>query len=396
MNVLFLTTVLPGRKTMGSEVASQAVIDALLKIDVRVVTLGYLRKGESGPTKPTESPIGVRAIETKDAGYAALGWFAQGLLTNLPYSAAKYRSTAFVKRVRAEIAERDIDAVIIDHAQLAWLINAIPSRLPIIAVVHNIEHEMYEALAADPSRRPWSRWVYRREARLIERLERELAASADHIWALTEHDAGFFSGITDGCKVQVVALSGEHANSRQAAFKRCDIALIGSWSWRANADALTWFLDNVYPQLPHEISIQVAGKGAEWLIGRYPNVDYRGFVPDAQAFLAQARVVAIPTLSGGGIQIKTLDAIAAGSHIVATSVALRGIHNPPSTVTVADKPERFAHDLIAAVVRPQTGAQLSEVARWTQERHKSLLDTVHRSLLSVVTTASPNLAKAGA
>ena len=381
---------------MGSEVASQAVIDALLKLGVRVTTLGYLRVGASAPAGATERSIGVRAIETSEAGYRALGWFAQGLLTSLPYSAAKYQSSAFVKRVRAEIAAGDIDVVVIDHAQLAWLINAIPSQVPIIAVVHNVEHEMYQALAADPSRRPWSRWVYRREARLIERLERELAASVDQVWALTEHDARFFAGITDRCKVRVIALSGEHANSRQAGLKFCDIALIGSWSWRANADALAWFLDNVYPRLPDQISIQVAGKGAEWLIGRYHNVDYRGFVPDAQAFLAQARAVAIPTLSGGGIQIKTLDSIASGSQIVATSVALRGIENPPSTVTVADDPQQFAHQLVAAVVRTQTDAQLAEVARWTQERHRRLLDTVRSSLLSLVATTSRDVAKAGA
>jgi hypothetical protein len=40
----------------------------------------------------------------------------------------------------------------------------------------------------------------------------------------------------------------------------------------------------------------VAGKGAEWLSGKYPNVDYIGFVPDATEFMKKVRVVAIPTL----------------------------------------------------------------------------------------------------
>jgi hypothetical protein len=53
--------------------------------------------------------------------------------------------------------------------------------------------------------------------------------------------------------------------------------------------------------------------------------------------MAQAKVVAIPTLSGGGIQIKTLDAIASGSAIVATPVALRGISDPPATVQWLNK-----------------------------------------------------------
>ena len=75
---------------------------------------------------------------------------------------------------------------------------------------------------------------------------------------------------------------------------------------------------------------------------RYPNVKYCGFVPDAQTFMSVARVIAIPSISGGGVQIKTLDAIASGSQIVATTVAMRGILDYPFGIEIADDPECFA------------------------------------------------------
>ncbi|MCJ8281192.1 MAG: glycosyltransferase family 4 protein, partial [Rivularia sp. ALOHA_DT_140] len=94
------------------------------------------------------------------------------------------------------------------------------------------------------------------------------------------------------------------------------------------------------------ISIHVAGSGAQWLIERYPNVKHCGFVTDAQAFMSLSKVIAIPSVSGGGIQIKTLDAITSGSPIVATTTAMRGILDYPSAIQIADEPECFARSLI--------------------------------------------------
>jgi polysaccharide biosynthesis protein PslH len=113
---------------------------------------------------------------------------------------------------------------------------------------------------------------------------------------------------------------------------------------------LKWFFQKVYPYLPENLSIHVAGKGAEWLSGEYENVHYCGFVPNVQEFMAQAKAIAIPSVAGGGIQIKTLDAIASGLPIVATPVALRGIFEYPSYIEVAEQPDKFAHILNYLVI----------------------------------------------
>ncbi|HCD7521890.1 TPA: glycosyltransferase family 4 protein, partial [Klebsiella pneumoniae] len=111
-----------------------------------------------------------------------------------------------------------------------------------------------------------------------------------------------------------------------------DVSLLGTWSWDANMKGLRWFFDNVYPLLPVEITIQVAGKGADWLADKYKNVKYKGFVEDAQEFLSKSKVIAIPSISGAGVQIKTLDAITIGRPIIASEFALRGLEDIPSYV----------------------------------------------------------------
>ena len=367
-SVLFLTTVLPGARRMGSEVASQAVIDALNACGATVDVLGYVRTGENYALRPGETCIGMRHIETKSARGRALVWLAGSFLSGLPYSAAKYRSAEYVKAVRDKLQSGRYDLAVLDHAQLGWLVPELRDRIPIVAMAHNVEAEMYRQLSTVAASFA-GRMIYRREASAIARLERRFVDAAAMVWALTEHDAGVFRRIksTPG-EVSVIGLPAAASHTAPlVSVKEFDIGLIGSWSWKANAEALEWFFGEVLPLLPADCTIHIAGGGADAFGGRFPNVQVRGFVPSAQDFLAAARVVAIPTLSGGGIQIKTLDAIASGSRIVATPVAVRGIDDAPASVVVASAAADFAQALMAAV--GTAGSDVSVSGRqWARER----------------------------
>ena len=74
-----------------------------------------------------------------------------------------------------------------------------------------------------------------------------------------------------------------------------------------------------------------------------------GFVQNAAAFLRSVQVVAIPTLSGGGVQIKTLDALGAAAAIVATPAAVRGLEGVPEALRIASTPEAFAAQIITTL-----------------------------------------------
>lgn len=370
MRILFLTTVLPARKLHGSEIASQNLIDALEQNGCPVSVVGYGRK-EDGEVEPTvhEILVAERYIETKKSKFYPLLWFGFSLLKHLPYSSAKYYSREYITLVKALLANTDFDAIVIDHSQLGWVLKWIDKPHPVIFTAHNIEHEIY-LQHLHQAGNPLSKWVYQREARLIRAMEDELANRAREVWTLTQHDTDYFSGVkkTEGMVRTVSLPSGFAKPQDKPVEKTVDIGLIGSWPWKPNQEGLRWFLEAVYPLLPADVSIQVAGRGADWLVDKYPNLTYRGFVPDAQEFMAAARVVAIPMLSGGGIQIKTLDAIAAGSLIVATPVALRGIADPPSTVQIAEQPEAFARLLMAAICSPRMQQALDQAQRWYRAR----------------------------
>ena len=387
MKILFLTTILLSQGRNGSEVGTQCFIDGLKECGHQVSILGYLRKGDYlEKTDPNVLMISERYIETKSSKTSALYWMFLSFLKNLPYSSVKYCSKQYVEIVKKLLAQENYDIVIIDHPQLSWLEPLVQEKNKLITISHNLEHELYLETAQKASNFI-SKLIYKREAHLIKIQENKLATTVKQVWTVTENDAKYFSNLKGGAKA--IGFTQPPASEKlldKPLNKEFDIGLLGSWTWRANEEALQWFLEKIHPLLPSNLSIHIAGKGADWLSGKYSNICYRGVVPDAQEFMAKAKVVAIPTLSGGGIQIKTLDAIASGSLIVATPAAIRGISKPPSTITVADNPETFAQYLISATTLSSTQDNFDDAKNWYHARRDQFLHDIDDAIKNMSTT----------
>lgn len=382
MNVLFLTTILARRKQLGGEISTQAFIDALTKNGHQVSVLGYSRKDDVFFEKNhQEIVIDKRYIESKRTKFYSAIWLIISLIKNLPYSAGKYYSRNYINTVKEKLSKEKYDVVIIDHSRLGWLNYFIETKYKTALIAHNIEHEIYLE-SSKSAGNLISQWLYRREAHLVKEIEDRLAASLNEVWAYTPHDAKYFSSLDNVGKVRVFGIppSLNKLQPIDSISKQFDIGIIGSWSWRANEEGLQWFLQSVYPNLPSSLSIHIAGKGGDWLIQKYANIHYRGYVPDAQEFMAQAKVMAIPILSGSGIQIKTLDAIASGSSIVATPIAMRGISDPPPTVKIAENPDDFANLLVSAVNSPATQEASEEALSWVRTRQDNFIADVARAI----------------
>ncbi len=384
MKILFLTNILPGKENSGGEILSQGLIDALSYSGHEVVVVGYQRKNDSYDHNPDEFIVEKRYIETRKAKFHPILWMMLSFAKGFPYSSAKFYSATYLRKVKDLLSKETYDIVIIDHSQLGWLKDIVLSKkLKLIFNTHNIEHEIYLE-HCQKTGSPVSKWIYKREAALIKDMEDALARVAQEVWTLTPHDASYFSTVTTEEKIRVLNVPSHFETLlNRPVVKTCDIGILGTWTWKANMDGLKWFFEAVHPHLPEHLSIQVAGKGADWLHGQYPNVKYCDFISDAQAFMGQAKVIAIPSISGGGVQIKTLAAIASGSSIVATPFALRGISNYPSCVRVADRPEDFASNLVELLASPLVQESCQEAIVWSQKRREQFVSDVANAVNAV-------------
>ncbi len=382
-NVLFLTTLLPSQKKTGGEVASQAFIEGLRQNGYQVSVVGYMRKDDGFEPESHEILVEKRHIETSNAKTDAILWLILSFFVRLPYSAAKFYSNTYIKLVKSLLASKQYDVIFIDHSQLGWLAKLVSGRSKVIFIAHNIEHEIYLS-HFNGSNNFLTRYLYAREARKVKKVESKLAEKATEVWTLTQQNANYFSNLQDVNNVKVLALPlGPEKMFEQVIEKKFDIGLIGSWTWKFNQEGLQWFFKSVYPELSSQLSIHVAGKGAEWLIEKYPNVKYDGFVPSSQVFMAQAKVIALPMLGGSGIQIKTLDALASGSSIVATPTSMRGISLISPIVKVTDKPEEFAR-LLSSEIHDWNVEKIEDASKitsdWLKTRKEKFLNDIASSV----------------
>jgi glycosyltransferase involved in cell wall biosynthesis len=372
VRALFVTTVLPANRRGGGEVVSQLFIDAARAAGWTVDVLGYQRRGDPPATGPGVRSVGTRAIETGARPLSTAGWLLSALARNEPYTTAKFRSRRYAELLAAALRREPPDVVIVDHSQMAWVLAGADVPAAVVLIAHNVEASLYAQLARD-SGRAMARAAYRREARLVARVERRLAARATRIWALTDSDAAALGG-------RPFAVPGSASEVDAPVAPTIDVGLLGSWTWSANREGLLWFAREVLPHLPADTSIHVAGRGAEELQGRHPGLRIVGLVPDAAAFLQSARVLAVPSTGGGGVQIKTLDAIASGRPVVATSAALRGIDAPPASVRRCDDPPGFA-----SLLSEHAGAEPDETLRraaleWSRARRERFFADVRDAL----------------
>ena len=361
---------MPSGRRSGGEVVSQAFIDAITDAGHDVTVVGWIPPGFTLPDRPGPErivPAGTRHIETVTAPRAdKAAWLASAFARRLPYSAAKYRSRSYL-----QAAAGAADVTLVDHAQVGW---AAPASGRVIYVAHNAEHALYGEAAA--ARTGAAARMLRREAGLIGRIEQDLIERANSVWALTPADADALRAM--GAKeVIVFDVPGRLANAGSA--QRDGIRLIGNWTWGPNASGLRWFADEVVPKLREDIPVVVAGAGADWLEAD-PRIRYQGRVADVDTFLAGARVVAVPSLTGSGVQVKTLDAIAAGAWLVATPTALRGIAHPPSSVAVAHDSASFARELERLVAAPESARPSDESLAWSARRREAFAAQVRGAL----------------
>ena len=95
----------------------------------------------------------------------------------------------------------------------------------------------------------------------------------------------------------------------------------------ANERSLAWFLKRVWPKInsqPYELTI-IGNINRSFEDYSHPKVKFAGLVDDLQTAYQQANLIVLPITNGGGIAIKSLEAIQTELPIVCTPHAMRGL-----------------------------------------------------------------------
>lgn len=147
-----------------------------------------------------------------------------------------------------------------------------------------------------------------------------------------------------------------------------DLLCVSNFNWPPNREGIEWFLSQVMDRLPASCRLHLVGVGSE-RYQREGRVVGHGFVPDLTAMLASAKIFVAPLLSGAGVKIKSITAMAAGLPLLTTSCGVDGLADAgiEQMVCVADGAESFLAEATRLLSDESACASLSRNSvAWTQ------------------------------
>jgi GT2 family glycosyltransferase/glycosyltransferase involved in cell wall biosynthesis len=166
--------------------------------------------------------------------------------------------------------------------------------------------------------------------------------------------------------------------ARTKAFsERRDIFFLGGYQHPANIDAVTYFVEEIWPlisrRLPGTRFLIVGSNAPETFqtLGD-DSVVFRGFVDDLDDLMAEARLSVAPLRYGAGIKGKIATCMAYGVPVVTTTIGAEGMSlRDGEDVLVADDPEAFADAVVSLYQNADLWMRLSQASQDFVEQHYS-------------------------
>ena len=222
------------------------------------------------------------------------------------------------------------------------------------------------------------RWVYRAEAKRLRRIESGRDDYFDGVAVVSRAEADIYRrevGDHPGLTVVRHAVDLDYFKPMSDGEDKKTLVFVGVLNYRPNVDGITWFVDNVMPQLLKRIdgvTLKIVGRhptAQVSALGSRPGVEVVGPVDDVREYLREATAVVAPLQIARGVQTKVLEAMASGRVVVCSPGAARGIEaRDGDHFLVADTAHQWVDQLERVFTEPQLRAFLALRARAQVER----------------------------
>ncbi len=215
--------------------------------------------------------------------------------------------------------------------------------------LHNIESVLHERCAQSEGTTRGLAHRFFRDASL--RLERELLPRFSTVLVTSRADAELTRAIAPSAHVSVYsnAIPLVPAPRRQ---NEQVVIFSGNMEYHPNRSAVRYFRREIWPALRERwpnLVWRLVGKNASAVqpfLGGDPRIEIAGEVEDAVAEIARAQVAVVPLLAGSGTRLKILEAWAAATPVVSTTVGAEGLGaRHGEHLLLADGPASFEKEV---------------------------------------------------
>lgn len=329
-----------------------------------------------------------------------LAEWLKSFFTQQPFLTWQYRSTRFQEKFQALLTTHKPKVVHLGHLRLAqflpapWLDQNInkKTRPRLIYEALNVEWQLVKTLADYlPKLGRWH-WWWQREVGLTKTYETKVVSGVDHVFTISEPDAVDLRTLrskSNGRKfISVLPVSYPPIphlippTLLTTKSKAPQLLFVGNLEWLPNADAMRWFLTEIWPDFAEKFTtatLTIIGKPCSYL-SLEPSfaadrVQFLGFVNDISTILTAETIFILPFRMGGGVRLKALAAAWVGSALVSTPLGVKGLKLvTEKNCLIGETANHFKHQLVRIAYDTKLRQQLSQAAqKYVIQQHGSKL-----------------------
>jgi glycosyltransferase involved in cell wall biosynthesis len=337
--------------------------------------------------------VPIQRSRTSDIRY-----LLESIVTNDSFLLRRDERSAMHEAVKRLLQEEQVDAIHVDQLNMMRFVPA-NWQGKVILDEHNAVWQVVERLRKG-ARRGIARLLLGREVRLIRKLEGEACRRATAVLAVSEQDRDALRAVAgDVVAIEVVPITVDVAGFEQARRQRAPqvgkFFTIGTMFWPPNSEGVLWWLREGYSSLHHnrpEVVYDIVGarppRALQVAAEQCPGVQVHGYVADVKPFWSQATALLVPILSGGGVRVKILEAMARGVPVISTTIGCEGLAvRDGEHLLIADTPEACVAACERLMQDQELARQLADHAyQLVCERYDaaSALNTLNRIYASPV------------
>lgn len=361
-----------------------------------ITLVAFAESEEEARQADVLKPFCERVVPVVLPPWRAYAQVLRGLASTKPLTVWLYHSKTMLDTIRRIVTEGSVDLAYVYHLRMGQYladINTLPRCIALQPVqILNLRR------FRDHARHPVWKLFYTLEHRRMTRYEPAIARKFDCCLLISEKDRQALDprGELDNIFLNPHGVDPDYFTPDPDVEKEPHaIVFHGSMRYQANADAILYFVEEIYPLVKRQVPnarLYVVGykpPPAVRTLARDPSIIVTGFVEDVRDYLNRAQVAIDPLRIGAGLQNKVLESMSMALPVVATPLANEGIGATPGEhLILADTPEDFAAHIVRLFRDETLRQRIGTAARafiqrhWSWEAHYAPLEDIFEDLVT--------------
>lgn len=331
MHLLHVLPRIPAPPNDGGAVYIYNMLRELRKLGHQLTFVSFISNKHEQSAEMISELGTLHAQDGKFKPYSVLSAI-KSILTRQPITVQHRMNPDIMHNLLQSVSETP-DVILIEGLHAAYFFDQLRAKFPGIPIVLrqvNVEHLVLER-NAEQTKNSFKKWFLKEQSKLLKKFEIQKMKEADYVTAISESDVEIYRRYLPE-KGYFLNTAGAYLQPEPSAPRDPSMILaVSNWHWQPNIDGLKWFLNEIWPGIEKKhpsLQLHIAGDGLSDSFKQQfdsNSIHYLGFVDGIDALRLKASVFIAPLLSGSGMKLKILEALAAGLPTITTRFGAEGI-----------------------------------------------------------------------